>query len=203
MTPWNRVWREMLPTRPIPATGELLPVVGFGSTKAVLEIPAEGVAPIANVIDVLREYGGRVVDTSPRSAEIDRQFGAVLQSAEAAEPLFIAAKIYVEGEAEGVRQMRQNQELFGRRTLDLVQVESLRDLNVHWPNVRRWKEAGEARYFGATVFLDRDHDALEAFMRREAADFVHLNYSVAETEAETCCPWPPTGGWRSSSTGPS
>src|SRR5690606_9848981 len=68
--------------------------------------------------------------------------------------------------------------------LDLVQVESLRDVEAHWPNVRAWKEAGEARYIGVTTSLTRDHDRLEAFLRKEPMDFVHVNYSVAEPDAE-------------------
>lgn len=182
--PVGRPWRETLPTRPIPSTGEQIPVVGFGSTKAVLEIPTEGADPIAEVMRILLEYGGRVVDTSPRTEAIDRQFGEILQLPEFEESLFLAAKIYVEGEAEGIAQMRQNQRMFGRRTMDLLQVESLRDIAVHWPNVVGWKESGEARYIGATVFLERNHEPLEAFMLRERPDFVHMNYSVVETEAE-------------------
>ncbi|MEX2582567.1 MAG: aldo/keto reductase [Gemmatimonadota bacterium] len=176
--------RETIPTRRIPVTGEEIPVIGFGSTKSVLESPTEGTAPIENVIRTLLEYGGRVVDTSPRPEEIDREFGRVLQHPDFVERLFIAAKIYVEGEQNGIEQMRQNQRLYGRRTLDLVQIESLRDVEVHWPNLRAWKDSGEARYIGVTVFLDQDHEQLEAFMRREPLDFVHLNYSVAETNAE-------------------
>jgi diketogulonate reductase-like aldo/keto reductase len=176
--------RQSLPTRAIPSTGERIPVVGFGSTKSVLESPSEGTAPIANVIRMLREYGGRVVDTSPRNEAIDREFGRVLQEAEAIQHLFIAAKIYTDGAENGIAQFRQTQRLYGRRTLDLLQVESVRDLEAHWPNVRGWKESGEARYIGATVFLDRDLETLEAFMRREPLDFVHMNYSVVETAAE-------------------
>jgi diketogulonate reductase-like aldo/keto reductase len=176
--------RETLPTRRIPVSGEEIPVVGFGSSKSVLEIPEEGTEPIANVIRMLLEYGGRVVDTSPRSEEIDTRFGQVLQDPAVRDRLFTAAKIYVEGEQNGIDQMRQNQRLYGRQTLDLVQIESLRDLQTHWPNLRAWKDSGEARYIGVTVFLDRDHEELEAFMRQEPLDFVHLNYSVAENGAE-------------------
>lgn len=182
--PGRLLAQERLPTRAIPSTGEQLPIVGFGSSKAVLESPTEGTEPIAAVIRKLLEYGGRVVDTSPRTEEIDREFGKVLQDPEVRDRLFIAAKVYIEGEAAGVAQMRQNQRLYGRDTLDLVQVESLRDVETHWPNLRAWKDSGEARYIGVTVFLERDHAALEAFMRRESPDFVHLNYSVGEPAAE-------------------
>ena len=176
--------QEALPTRTIPTTGEALPIVGFGSSQAVLESPNEGTEPIADVIRTLARYGGRVVDTSPRTEAIDRDFGRVLQDPELEDRLFLATKINTRGEQSGIDQMRHSQRLFGRRTLDLVQVESLRDLDVHWPNLRSWKDSGEARYIGVTVSSASNHDALESFMRRESPDFVHMNYSVMETRAE-------------------
>ena len=182
--PFSVSAQETLPTRTIPVSGEALPVVGFGSTQSVLESPTEGTDPIASVIRTLKRYGGRVVDTSPRTQTIDREFGQVLQDPELKDRLFLATKINTIGDLSGVGQMRHTQRLFGRRALDLVQVESLRDLNVHWPNLRSWKDSGEARYIGATVSDDAHHDALESFMRRESPDFVHLNYSVMETRAE-------------------
>ncbi len=176
--------QEPLPTRPIPVTGEPLPIVGFGSSQAVLESPTEGTEPIADVIRTLSRYGGRVVDTSPRTEAIDREFGRVLQDPELEDRLFVATKINTMGEQSGIDQMRHNQRLFGRRTLDLVQVESLRDLDIHWPNLKAWKDSGEARYIGVTVSSNNNHAALESFMRRESPDFVHMNYSVMETLAE-------------------
>jgi diketogulonate reductase-like aldo/keto reductase len=133
---------------------------------------------------MLLEYGGRVVDTSTRPEAIDQEFGRVLQLPEFRDDLFLTMKINTDGEQSGIDQMRQTQRLFGRRTFDLVQVESIRDLEVHWPNVRAWKESGEARYIGVTVSTNRTHDRLEAFMRTEPLDFVHVNYSPVEAEAE-------------------
>ena len=176
--------QEAFPTREIPGTGERLPIVGFGSSKPVLEIPAEGTGPLEAVLDTLLEQGGRVVDTSPRTEEIDREFGQVLTQPRFRDSLFLAAKINTEGEEAGIAHMRQSQRLFGRPTLDLLQVESLRDLDIHWPNVRAWKDSGEARHIGVTVSAYRNFEPLEAFMRREAFDFVHVNYSVMEPLAE-------------------
>ena len=176
--------QELLPTRPIPGTGERLPVVGFGSSASVLAIPDEGTAPIVNVLRILLEHGGRVVDTSVRTEAIDREFGGVLSDAEFRDRLFVAAKVNTGDAAEGIAQFRQTQRLFGRRTLDLVQVESLRGLRDHWPRLREWKDSGEARYIGVTVSNDANHGPLEAFMRTESPDFVHVNYSVVENAAE-------------------
>ncbi len=173
-----------LPTRPIPGTDETLPIVGFGSSKPVLEIPTEGTEPVAAVIRVLLEHGGRVVDTSPRTPEIDAEFGQVLTAPEFRDRLFVATKINTDGEASGIGQMRQNQGLVVGRTVDLLQVESMRDLGVHWPNVLRWKDSGEARHIGVTVSSNGQHDEFEAVMRSEPLDFVQINYSVMEPGAE-------------------
>ena len=177
--------QERIPTRTIPVSGEAIPVVGFGSSKPVLESPTEGTEPIANVIRTLLEYGGRVVDTSPRTEAIDREFGRVLQDPELRDRLFLTAKINTtNGEQAGIDQWRQTQRLFGRRTVDLLQVESLRGVDVHWPNLRAWKDSGEARYIGVTVSANRNHGPMEAFMRANSPDFVHVNYSPLETGAE-------------------
>jgi diketogulonate reductase-like aldo/keto reductase len=176
--------QEKLPTRPVPSSGENLPVVGFGSSKAVLEIPTQGTQPLEAVLRTLVQKGGRVVDTSPRPEQIDAQFGRLLSLPELRDSLFIAAKINTNGGQAGIEQMRQTQRLFGRQKVDLVQVESLRDLETHWPNLRAWKESGDARYVGVTVSSNAAHDRLEAFMKAESFDFVNLNYSVVETRAE-------------------
>ena len=175
---------QALPTRPIPGTAETLPIVGLGSSKPVLEIPTEGTDPLAAVIRVLLQHGGRVVDTSPRTPEIDAEFGQVLAAPAFRDRLFVTTKINTDGEASGITQMRQNQRLVGRRTLDVLQVESMRDLDAHWPNVLRWKDSGEARYIGVTVSDNRQHERFESIMRAEPLDFVQVNYSVMEPQAE-------------------
>ena len=176
--------QSRLPTRVIPASGEAVPVVGLGSTKPVLGIPTEGTEPLASVLRLLVDRGGRVVDTAPRSEDIDARFGRLMSDLDLRDRLFLATKINATGKEAGIEQMRQTQRLFGRRTMDLIQIESLTDLETQWSNLREWKETGEARYIGVTVANNDLHQRLESFMHREAPDFVHLNYSVMETRAE-------------------
>ncbi len=182
--PALRFTQELLPTRAIPGTVETLPVIGLGSSKPVMQIPTAGTEPLAAVMRMLLEYGGRVVDTAPRSEAVDAEFGALLQQPDLSDKLFLATKINTTGRQSGIDQMRQTQRLFGRRTMDLIQVQSLLDLETHWPNLVEWKETGEARYIGVTVSGYDRYQQLEALMRREPLDFVHLNYSVMETRAE-------------------
>ena len=176
--------QERLPTRAIPATGEMLPVIGLGSSKAVRLIPEDGIESLAAVLRMLVSYGGRVMDTTPYPEENERRFGQLLQSPDLRDELFITMKINTMDEQIGVQQVRQAQRLFGRRTLDLLQVMSLRGLYAHWPNLRGWKEAGETRYVGVTVSNYEDYGALESFITSEAVDFLQVNYSAAETLAE-------------------
>lgn len=176
---------QRLPLRPIPGTGETLPIVGFGSTKAVRQIPDVGTGTVERVIRALLSYGGRVVDTGPRTADIDGPFGELLSDDDFRDRLFVAAKLNTTGKQAGIAQFRETQRLFRRRTLDLVQIQSLLDLHAHWPSLRQWQESGEARYIGVTVAREEQYPELEAFMRRERPDFVQLNYSVVETLAES------------------
>lgn len=176
--------QDTIPTRSIPSSGERLPIVGLGSTKPVLQIPTHGAGVVTAVLDTLLRYGGRVVDTAPRTEDIDAAFGRVLQEPRFRDTLFVPIKINAPGREGGTAQMRQTQRLFGRRPLDLVQIESLTDLETQWANLREWKERGDTRYIGVTVSSSALHERLETFMRAEAPDFVHVNYSVTEPEAE-------------------
>ena len=176
--------QEKLPARMIPGTNESLPIIGLGSSKPVLEIPTEGTEPVAAVIRMLLERGGRVVDTSIRPEAIDAEFGRVLAEPDIRDSIFLATKINTPDAELGIAQMLQTQRLFPDRPFDLVQVESLRGLADHWPRLLAWKESGQTRYIGVTVSSYRNFDRLESFMRVESPDFVHINYSVVETRAE-------------------
>jgi diketogulonate reductase-like aldo/keto reductase len=176
--------QERLPTRPIPTTGEMLPIVGLGSSAVVLEIPENGPDPVAAVIRTLIARSGRVVDTSVRTEAIDAVFGRVLQEPDIRSGIFLATKVNTADADTGIAQMRQTQRLFARPTVDLIQIESLRGVEHHWPRLQEWKASGETRYVGVTVAENFNHDPLEAIMRRERPDFVHVNYSHLERNAE-------------------
>ena len=175
---------QSMPTRRIPASGESLPMVGLGSSKVVEEIAKNGEEPVRQVLRALTAQGGRVVDTWPRNPANDGRFGQVINEPELRDRLFVTTKIDQVGKDAGVAQFRQAQRLYGRKTIDLVQIFSLTDLDVHWASLRAWKESGEARYIGVTVSEPRLHDALEQFLRRERPDFTQVNYSITERESE-------------------
>ena len=175
--------REM-PARRIPSTGEMLPVIGLGSSKVVQQIATEGAEPVAAVLRTLVEQGGKLVDTWPRNAENDAGFGRVINAPDLRDRLFVTTKIDQVGKDAGIAQFRQTQRLYNRERLDLVQIFSLTDLDVHWPSLKEWKAQGHARYIGVTVAEQRLYGQLEQFLTREQPDFVQINYSITERESE-------------------
>lgn len=173
-----------VPQRAIPATGEMLPVVGFGSSKVVSEVAEKGSEPVAAVLRAFVAHGGKLVDTWPRNADNDAAFGRVIAAPDLRDKLFVTTKIDQVGKDVGLAQFRQAQRLYGRETLDLVQIFSLTDLDTHWPTLKELKAEGAARYIGVTVSEERRYGDLEAFLRREKPDFVQMNYSITERGIE-------------------
>jgi diketogulonate reductase-like aldo/keto reductase len=125
-----------------------------------------------------------VVDTWPRNAANDGRFGAVLDEPDLRDRLFVTTKIDRTGREAGVAQFREALRAYRRTTIDLVQIFSLTDLDTHWPSLKAWKAAGEARYIGVTVAEPRLHDALERFLKTERPDFTQVNYSITERASE-------------------
>lgn len=176
--------QQTMPARAIPVSGERLPVIGFGSSKVVQEIAANGEDPLRQVLRTLVAHGGKVVDTWPRNADNDGRFGRVINEAEFRDRLFVTTKIDQTGKDAGIGQLEQSQRLYGRKVIDLAQIFSLTDLETHWPTLRQWKESGRARYIGVTVSEPRRHADLESFLKREKPDVIQTNYSITERQSE-------------------
>jgi diketogulonate reductase-like aldo/keto reductase len=182
--PFGAFAQARMPQRSIPSTGELLPVIGLGSSKVVSEIAENGEAPVTGVLRALVEHGGKLVDTWPRNAENDAGFGRVASTPELRDKLFVTTKIDQVGKDAGVAQFRQTQRNYQRQKLDLVQIFSLTDLDVHWPSLEQWKAAGDTRYIGVTVAEAGLYQPLEQFLQRAKPDFVQMNYSITERGTE-------------------
>jgi diketogulonate reductase-like aldo/keto reductase len=163
---------------------ERLPVIGLGSSKGVEEIAKNGDDSMRRVLRTLVAHGGRVVDTWPRNPVNDSRFGRIINEPEFRDTLFVTGKIDRPGKEAGIAQFRDIQQSYGRKTIDLMQIFSLTDVDTHWPSLRAWKASGEARYIGVTVSEMRLHQAVEQFVRREKPDVFQVNYSITERQAE-------------------
>jgi diketogulonate reductase-like aldo/keto reductase len=161
-----------------------LPIIGLGSTKPVGQISERGTAPIASVLRTLVENGGSVVDTWPRNRANDEAFGRVISEPDLRDALFVTSKIDRTGKQAGIDQFRETQRLYQRKTIDLLQVFNLTDIETQWATLKDLKASGEARYIGVTVSSASLYDQLASFVSREKPDLVQVNYSITETEAE-------------------
>jgi diketogulonate reductase-like aldo/keto reductase len=108
----------------------------------------------------------------------------VINEADLRDALFIAGKIDKVGKDAGIRQFRELQRLYQREVLDLLQIFSLTDVETQWPTLMDCKESEVARYIGVTVANQNLYEPLERFLKRENPDFVQINYSITEREAE-------------------
>ena len=173
-----------MPTRAIPSTGETLPIVGLGSTRPVTEIAERGPTFVEAVVRTLVEHGGRVVDTWPRSDFNDDAFGQIISAPDLRERLFVTINLEQQGAQAGRDHFERTLRLYRRERIDLLNVGSLIDLDAQWPNLRALKQEGRARYIGVTAAQAALHGRLEEFIEREHPDFVEINYSVTERDAE-------------------
>ena len=110
-------------TRAIPSTGEALPVVGCGTWKGfdVGSAPAER-EPLAEVLRVLFEAGGSVLDSSPMYGAAAGVVGDLLAGMKSHDKAFIATKVWTSGHEADIRQIRQSMRLLRIECIDLMHI---------------------------------------------------------------------------------
>ncbi len=174
-----------LETRPIPRSGERIPAVGLGTWQA-FDVPRDGPARAAakETLRALAELGGTVVDSSPMYGAAEHVVGALSAELGLAGQLFVATKVWTSGSDAGIRQMEASFAKLGAGRIDLMQVHNLVDTDTHLATLAGWKKEGRVRYLGVTHYTASGHAGLEAAIRKHRPDFVQLNYSLAEREAE-------------------
>ena len=172
-------------TRPVPSTGEALPVVGLGSwiTFNVGTDP-EGLASSTEVVRAFFAEGGRLIDSSPMYGSSQATIGHALARLGRPATLFSAEKVWVGDAARGASQIDASAKLWGVKRFDLMQVHNLWSWEEHLPRLFEMKAAGRLRYVGITTSEGRRHDEFERVMRTQPLDFVQLSYNPLDREAE-------------------
>ena len=171
--------------RTIPSSGEMLPVVGVGTWRTFdVGAKPEDRAPLAEVLRLLFEAGGSVIDTSPMYGSAEAVVGSLLSAANARSRAFIATKVWTTGRDRGIAQMRNSMRLLETDRIDLMQIHNLVDWRAHLPTLHAWKAEGRIRYLGITHYTQSAHDELESVMRAEKWDFVQINYALDDRAVE-------------------
>jgi aryl-alcohol dehydrogenase-like predicted oxidoreductase len=171
--------------RAIPSSGEQLGVIGCGTWQTFdVGSAEEDRKRLADVLRVLFDAGGSVVDSSPMYGRSEAVTGDLLTQLGLHDRAFVATKVWTRGGAEGVRQMEQSMRLLQHKRIELMQIHNLVDWRTHLKTLRAWKEAGRIKYLGITHYTESAFGDLEAIMRSEKLDFVQLNYSLDDRAAE-------------------
>jgi diketogulonate reductase-like aldo/keto reductase len=171
--------------RPIPKTGETIPAVGLGTWQA-FDVAGDGAgtAQAREALKALVELGGRVIDSSPMYGSAETVSGQLADELGVRSKLFVATKVWTSGKQAGIRQMEDSMRKLRVERLDLMQVHNLLDAGTHLATLREWKKAGRVRYLGVTHYHAGAHRDLERAIKPGDVDFVQVNYSLAEPEAE-------------------
>ncbi len=172
-------------TRPIPKSGEALPVVGLGTWQTFdISKGEEARAQRREVLRLLFDAGGKVIDSSPMYGRSEGVVGDLLAEMGAHDRAFLATKVWTRGREEGIRQMERSLVRFRAERIDLMQIHNLVDWKTHLKTLREWKAEGRIRYLGITHYTSSALDGLAEIIEREPIDFVQLAYSLNVRAAE-------------------
>jgi diketogulonate reductase-like aldo/keto reductase len=171
--------------RPIPSSGETIPAVGLGTWRT-FDVGADAAAraPLREVLQRFVDLGGRVVDSSPMYGAAESVVGDLAAGLGLGDRLFLATKVWTSGRQAGIAQLEQSRRRLRAGRLDLMQIHNLLDWRTHLRTLRDEQQAGRLRYVGVTHYTAGAYDELERVLRSERLDFVQVNYSLGEREAE-------------------
>ena len=178
--------RQEVIARAIPATGEMLPVIGLGSAATFSRVARnEDVSAISAVLQTFVDNGGTVFDTAPGYGASEQVAGEVANELGIQERIFWATKVNVAGRGSGSAdpaaaraQIQRSFDRFQQPVIDLIQVHNLGDPPTQIGILKEEKAAGRVRYIGITSTSERRYPDLAAVMRNEPIDFIGVDYAV-------------------------
>jgi aryl-alcohol dehydrogenase-like predicted oxidoreductase len=177
-------------TRPIPKTGERLPIIGLGSSATFSEVAgAADVEAIKAVFTAMIENGGTVFDTAPGYGASEEVAARAVNELGIRDRVFWATKLNVARRGESAdpararAQVDTSLERLGRN-IDLIQVHNVADMATQFPILEEYKQAGRVRYIGTTTTFKPQYETLIELMRNEPLDFIGIDYAVDNRDAE-------------------
>ncbi|HXO93293.1 MAG TPA: aldo/keto reductase, partial [Candidatus Acidoferrum sp.] len=172
-------------TRTIPSSGEKLPVIGLGTWRAFdVDLTADIRRRLEFVLSVFEKLGGRVIDSSPMYGRAEEVIGELTSALGIREKLFLATKVWTRGKQSGIESMERSLALLRTKRIDLMQVHNLVDVKTQLATMQELKRQGRIRYTGITHHESGALSEIEKLMRSEKFDFLQINYSLMEPEAE-------------------
>lgn len=171
--------------RTIPSSGEKLPVIGLGTWRAFdVDLTTDNRRQLEEVLSLFVKLGGRVIDSSPMYGRAEEVIGELTAALGIRDKLFLATKVWTHGKENGIKSMERSMALLRTKRVDLMQVHNLVDVQTHLATLREWKQQGRIRYLGITHHETGAFPDVEKIMRSEKLDFLQINYSLMEREAD-------------------
>jgi aryl-alcohol dehydrogenase-like predicted oxidoreductase len=179
-------------TKPIPATGEQLPIVGLGSSATFSQVAGRAdIDAVESVMKTMLDQGGTVFDTAPGYGASEEVAAKAVNELGIRDRVFWATKLNVAGfgggSADPARAREQLETSFrrlGRGKIDLIQVHNVGDPATQLPILADAKRSGRLRYLGVTSTFKPQYARLEQLMRSEKLDFIGIDYAVDNLDAE-------------------
>ncbi|MGA7273415.1 MAG: aldo/keto reductase [Candidatus Udaeobacter sp.] len=172
-------------TRVIPSSGEKLPVIGLGTWRAFdVDLTTDNRRQLEEVLSLFVKLGGRVIDSSPMYGRAEEVIGDLTATLGIRDKVFLATKVWTRGKESGIKSMERSMALLRTKRVDLMQVHNLLDVQTHLVTLREWKQQGRIQYLGITHHEVGAFPDVEKIMRSEKLDFLQINYSLMEREAE-------------------
>jgi aryl-alcohol dehydrogenase-like predicted oxidoreductase len=173
-----------LAARAIPHSGELIPVIGLGTANEFqVQQSGEGKANLKKIVDDLLAQGCKLIDTASSYGAAESVLGDLLSDQERAR-VFLATKLENGTAKTGGIEFKRSLERLRYKQVDLLQLHNVQDPHQSLAAFRDWKSQGLCRYIGITTTYKQDFDAAEAVLRREKPDFLQVDYSLGDREAE-------------------
>src|SRR6266850_1319847 len=171
-------------TKKIPSTGEDLPAIGLGTWQTF--DAGDDQAAREQLREVLRIFAGagKLIDSSPMYGSSESVAGDLIAELGVRDRLFIATKVWTSGRDEGIQQMETSFKRLRVERMDLMQVHNLVDVATHTETLKQWKAKDRVRYIGITHYTSSAYAEVERWLKTGAYDFVQINYSLAERDAE-------------------
>ncbi len=184
--------QQPLLTRPVPSSGEQLPLVGLGSSATFSQVAkAADLAAIGEVLKAMISGGGTVFDTAPGYGASEQVAGQVAADLGLTNRIWWATKVNVAGGRGGSadpgaarKQIDQSFSRIKKTPIDLIQVHNLGDVPTQLAILKELKAAGRIKYIGVTTTFDQQYQQIMDIMRSEPLDFIGIDYAVDAREVE-------------------
>lgn len=172
-------------TKAIPGSNERLPVIGIGTNRWAANGSADEMRGLRNTLRTFQQLGGRVIDTAPAYRTSEQALGQLIDDLDFGDAFFLATKVNHEDKSAGLESMQNSLQKLNRASMDLMQVHNLRGARVQLENMLELRDAGRIRYIGITTSRNSQHAEMESLMNDVPLDFIQVNYSLVEREAES------------------